>query len=239
MKQILQKIATIFLVVLAFHEKGNSQDFLKGSEVHGSFQADGIYYLQDSKLGITSATLDGRVIRMNGFTEVNYSLKNFTAGMRFEAYLPPLLGYDAQNQGLGIPYWYAQYRNDFIDITAGNFYEQFGQGMMFRTYQEWTLGYDNSLKGIRVIVTPYKGVKIKGVYGVQRYYWEVYKDGNRGIVKGLDGDFFLNDMVPAWADSKTKLSIGGTFVSDFQKDKTVDVVYNGKVLEMQMPQNVT
>ena len=123
-----------------------AQDFLKGSEVHGSMQADATYYLTDPKTGITDSTLAGKLIRMNAFTEVNYSLGNFTAGMRFEAYLPPLTGYDVQYNGVGVPYWYVNYKNDFIDITAGNFYEQFGYGMMLRTYQEWTLGYDNSLR---------------------------------------------------------------------------------------------
>ena len=66
--------------------------------------------------------------------------------MRFEAYLPPLIGYDVRNQGAGIPYWYANYKNDKLDVTAGNFYEQFGNGMTLRTYEEWTLGFDNSLK---------------------------------------------------------------------------------------------
>jgi hypothetical protein len=216
----------------------SAQNFLKGSEVHGSSQADAIYYLPDSKMGITDSSIAGRLIRMNGFTEVNYSLGDFTAGMRFEAYLPPLLGYDAQNEGLGVPYWYARYKNDFIDVTAGNFYEQFGYGMMFRTYQEWTLGFDNSLKGLRVKVMPYKGITIKGVYGVQRYYWEPYEDGNRGIVKGIDGDFFLNDVFTGMSGSKLKVSVGGTFVSVFQKNASREFVQDGKVYEMKLPQNV-
>ncbi|MEI7664293.1 MAG: DUF6029 family protein, partial [Bacteroidota bacterium] len=147
-------------VALMFHVPATvkAQDFLKGSEVHGSLQADAVYYLSDPKNGIYDSTLAGKLIRMNAFTEVNYSLGNFTAGMRFEAYLPPLIGYDEANSGAGVPYWYANYKNDFIDVTAGNFYEQFGNGMIMRTYQEWTLGIDNSLRGIRVKVTPFRGI---------------------------------------------------------------------------------
>ena len=192
-----------------------AQDVLKGSEVHGSMQMDASYYLADPKNGITDSTLAGNLIRMNGFTEVNYSLGNFTAGMRFEAYLPPLVGYDAKYNGVGAPYWYATYKTDFIEITAGNFYEQFGYGMMLRSYQEWTLGYDNSIRGLRVKVMPVKGITLKGVYGVQRYFWDPYKDYNRGIVKGVDGEFYLNDIVGSLKDSKVKLTLGGSFVSNF------------------------
>ena len=216
-----------------------SQDLLKGSEVHGSMQADATYYLTDPKTGITDSTLAGKIIRMNAFTEVNYSLGNFTAGMRFEAYLPPLVGYDAQYNGVGVPYWYANYKNDFIDITAGNFYEQFGYGMMLRTYQEWTLGFDNSLRGLRVKVMPTKGITLKGVYGVQRFYWEPYKDYNRGIVKGFDADFYLNDIFTSLNDSKVKLTLGGSFVSDYQKGTTKDFTYKNKILALKMPENVS
>jgi hypothetical protein len=201
-------------------------------------QADASYYLTDPKTGITDSTLAGKLIRMNAFTEVNYSLGNFTAGMRFEAYLPPLIGYDAQYNGVGVPYWYVNYKNDFIDITAGNFYEQFGYGMMLRTYQEWTLGFDNSLRGLRVKVMPTKGITFKGVYGVQRYYWEPYKDYNRGIVKGGDAEFYLNDIFTSLNDAKVKLTLGGSFVSDYQQGTTKDIPSDGKILALKLPENV-
>jgi hypothetical protein len=216
-----------------------SQDFLKGSEIHGSMQADATYYLTDPKTGITDSTLDGKLIRMNAFTEINYSLGNFTAGMRFEAYLPPLSGYAPEYNGVGVPYWYVNYKNDYIDITAGNFYEQFGYGMMLRTYQEWDLGVDNSLRGLRVKVMPVKGITLKGVYGVQRYYWVPYKDYNRGIVKGFDADLFLNDIFTSLNESKVKLSIGGSFVSDYQQGSTQDVPSDGKILSLKIPENVS
>jgi len=226
-------------MMLLFSQTAKSQDLFKGSEVHGSMQADAAYYLSDSKMGINDSTLAGKLLRMNGFTEVNYSLGNFSAGMRFETYLPPLTGYDAQYNGTGVPYWYASYKNDFIDVTAGNFYEQFGNGMMLRTYQEWTLGIDNSLRGLRVKLTPYKGIVLKGVYGVQRYYWEPYKDYNRGIVRGVDGDFSLNDMFNCMTSSKVRLSLGGSFVSVYQQGSTISIPYDDQILQLKLPENVS
>jgi len=214
------------------------QDFLKNSSLNGSFQSDVGYYLSDSKMGITDSTLDGKVIRMNAFTEVNYSIGNFSAGLRFEAYLPPLIGYDIQYNGLGIPYWYVNYKNDKIEVTAGNFYEQFGNGQMLRTYQEWTLGYDNSLRGIRVKFMPVNGITLKGVYGVQRDYWVAFKDNNRGVVKGFDADFYLNDIISGMSDSRVRLTFGGSIVSDYQKGKSMTVIENHKLYELKLPENV-
>ncbi|MCX6247559.1 MAG: DUF6029 family protein [Bacteroidetes bacterium] len=224
------------LFILPFLTHG--QDLIKGSQVSGSFQADAQYYLKDSKMGITDSSIDGQLTRMNGFTEINYSFKNFTAGMRFEAYLPPLVGFDPKYQGYGVPYWFLNYKNDKLEITAGNFYEQFGNGLTLRTWQEWTLGFDNSLRGLRVKFTPVNGITLKGVWGVQRNYWEPYSDNNRGIVKGGDLDIFLNDLFAGLKDAKTKISFGGSFVSDYQRGKTTDILVDTMIYTLKLPENV-
>lgn len=216
----------------------SAQDFLKNSQISGSFQADAALYQTDAAMGITSQSLNGQPIRMNGFTEVNYEYKNFSAGLRFEAYLPPLLGYDPNYQGAGVPYWYAKYRNDLLEVTAGNFYEQFGRGMTFRTYQDWTLGYDNSMKGLRVKFMPYKGITLTGVYGFQRIFWIPYSNNNRGIVKGIDGDFSLNDIFNALTNAKLKITLGGSYVSDYQAGKTMTYPIGDKVYTLSLPENV-
>jgi len=215
-----------------------SQDFIKNGEVSGSMQFDGQYYLKDSKMGITDSSLDGRLTRMNAFTQVDYTYKNFSAGLRFEAYLPPLVGYDMQYQGAGVPYWYVSYKNDKLEVTAGNFYEQFGYGMTLRAWQEWTLGFDNSLKGLRVKFTPVDGIVIKGVWGYQRNYWEQFTGNNRGVVKGGDIDIFLNDLFPSLKNSKTKLGFGGSLVSDYQVGKTTDIVIDTTTYTFKLPENV-
>jgi hypothetical protein len=238
----LKKIFTVFPgLILLFYIVPlvtNAQDIIKGSQVSGNFQADAQYYLTDSKMGITDSSLDGRLTRMNGFTEINYSFRNFSAGMRFEAYLPPLVGYDPKYEGYGVPYWFLNYKNDKLEITAGNFYEQFGNGLTLRTWQEWTLGFDNSLRGLRVKFTPVDGITLKGVWGVQRNYWEPYSNNNRGIVKGGDLDFFLNDIFKGLKDAKTKVSFGGSFVSNYQRGKTTDILVDTMIYTLKLPENV-
>jgi hypothetical protein len=217
----------------------SAQDAGKGSQVSGSFEADAQYYMRDPKMGITDSSLDGRVARINGFTEVNYSFKNFTAGMRFEAYLPPLIGFDPKYEGYGVPYWFVNYKNDKLEITAGNFYEQFGNGMALRTWQEWSLGFDNSLRGLRVKFTPVNGVTLKGIWGVQRNFWDTYTSGQRGIVKGGDIDFFLNDLFSGLKDRRTKISLGGSFVSDYEKGKTTEILIDTLTYTLKLPENVS
>lgn len=48
-----------------------------------------------------------------------------------------------------------------MELTAGTFYEQFGSGFVLRTYEERSLGIDNSLLGGRLKVNPLPGVFVK------------------------------------------------------------------------------
>ena len=238
MKKFYIFLPSLFLAFCTVPFGSKAQDFIKSSQVSGSFEADAQYYLKDSKMGITDSSLNGRLTRINGFTEINYSLKNFSAGMRFETYLPPLVGYDVQYEGYGVPYWFLNYKNDKLEITAGNFYEQFGNGMALRTWQDWALGYDNSLRGLRVKFSPIEGITLKGVWGIQRNYWEAYSNNNRGIVKGADLDFYLNDIFPTLKNAKTKLTFGGSFVSDYQKGKTTEILVDTLIYTLKLPENV-
>jgi len=238
----LKKIYTLFpglLLLFCINPLlTTAQDVLKGSQISGSFEADAQYYMKDAKMGINDSSLNGQLARMNGFMEINYSLKNFSAGMRFESYLPPLVGYDTRFEGYGVPYWFLNYKNDKLEITAGNFYDQFGNGLSLRTWQDWTLGYDNSLRGLRVKFTPVDGITLKGVWGVQRNFWDPYTTGSRGIVKGADLDIFLNDLFSGLKNAKTKLSFGGSFVSDYQSGKTTDILVDTLVYTLKLPENV-
>jgi hypothetical protein len=238
LKKIYNLFPNLIIVFFLVPFLANAQDIFKESQISGSFEADAQYYMKDTKMGITDSSLNGQLARMNGFTEINYSLKNFSAGMRFEAYLPPLIGYDVRFQGYGVPYWYLNYKNDKLEITAGNFYDQFGNGLALRTWQDWTLGYDNSLRGIRIKFTPVAGITLKGLWGVQRNFWDPYTSSDRGIVKGGDIDIFLNDLFSGLKDAKTKFSFGGNFVSDYQSGKTTDILVDTLIYTMKLPENV-
>ena len=43
---------------------------------------------------------------------------------------------------------------DNLTVTAGNFYEQFGSGLILRSFEERTLGIDNALDGLRLKYAP-------------------------------------------------------------------------------------
>ena len=254
MKQILSSVKILLLLML-FPTVLFAQDFLSGGKVTGNVQLDAQFYSEDDKLGITDSTLNYKKFGMNGFANLIYTNGNFTAGARFEGYLNPMIGFDPRFEGVGVPYWFAKYKVGDLEMTAGHFYEQFGSGLILRGWEEWTLGYDNNFYGFNAHFSPYKGVMLKGLVGVQRYFWEPYENSNRGIVRGIDGDFFMNDMFDVMAGSKTKISLGGSFVSKYEKvpnmtfstDSSYSVInelgdtinwVNRKTYQLNLPHNV-
>jgi hypothetical protein len=212
-------------LALTFGFKASAQSFLENSQVNGSFQTDAQYYMLDKGIDITD--LYDKKVGINGFGKVNYTNGNFSAGIRFEAFLPEMNGFRSELKGVGLANFFATYDNGFIGMTVGDIYDQFGSGLVFRTYEEWSLGMDNALRGARVVIRPTKGVTLKGLYGRQRFYWapymerDFYDDDIRGVVRGVDGEWDLNQSIPALNDSKFRMSLGGSFVSKKQYDMSI------------------
>lgn len=206
----LKNFAGLFCIGLAtLYSYG--QDIIQNGSVHGNFQADVQYYNKDAEINapeISEKTL------MNGFANIIYTNQNFTAGVRYESYLNALQGYDPRYKGNGIPYRFATYAAKDYELTVGNYYEQFGNGMILRAYEDKNLGIDNALDGLRIKVSPYKGTYIKGIYGVQRFFF----DKGVGIIRGADAEINIFELLDK-TDFPGMISIGGSMVSRYQKDE--------------------
>lgn len=226
MKHYLRRTLIATLLLIPFWSV--AQNLLPVGQVHGNFSLDAQYYNADSAIGAYDVP---EKMLSNAFANIIYTNGDFSAGLRFESYLNPMLGYDPRYKGNGIPYWFAQYKTDIFDVTVGNFYEQFGSGMILRSYEERNLGYDNAFSGLRIKATPYKGVTLKGLIGQQRFFW----DKGPGLVRGFDAGLYLNEMLPSLENSKTRIELGGSFVSKFQNSEEIMA---GPGFMYDLPENV-
>lgn len=215
--------------------------------IHGNFQIDAQYYNKDTSIG---APIVPQKVLSNGFGNINYIRGGFSAGLRYESYNPVMQGFDPRYQGSGVPYKYARYKNTKLDITAGNFYDQFGSGMILRVYEERGLLYDNTMDGFRAIYNPIKGITLKGMIGHQRTFFSL----SPGVVRAGDIDVNINELFDARTISglhkalagignffhigskkeivdsisgeekpnykKTLVTIGGSFVSKYQSNQS-------------------
>jgi len=187
-----------------------SQNLLENLQIGGNFQSDSYYYLRDST--IESAEASEKLLS-NNYLFLTISTTNLNLDIRYESFQNPIIGYDPRFQGSGIAYRSISYKNDWFNLTAGNFYEQFGSGMVLRGYEERNLGLDNSFDGIKVTIEPLSGIIIKGIIGKQRFFWSQSKS----IVRGVDANLELSTIFPNFFES-ISFVIGGSVVSRYQPD---------------------
>ena len=215
----------LFFVALSFITLGYSQPNL--GSISGNVESTFQYLNKDSLIGANQPESKSL---LNSYANIYYTIGNFKAGVRLESYLPRIQGYPDRFDGTGLGMRYVGYSNSFVDVTLGNFYEQFGAGLLFRSYEDRALGYDNNMDGMRLIVRPYKGITLKGVYGNQRLSFQEGKVVKAsGIVRGLDAEFHLNESLKFMNESKLDVVLGASFVSKFQKDDNAELI---------LPQNV-
>ncbi len=215
------RILPVLPVLIIASITANAQQATPG--LHGNFQTDAQLYKRDSAIGAPDVQ---EKLLANSFLNLTYASGNFSAGLRYESFLNALQGYDRRYEGNSFLFRYVTYNLEGLEITGGNFYEQFGYGLIFRSYQEWGLGFDNAMDGIRLRYQPVKGINLKAMIGRQRSFM----DYGPGLVRGADGDINLNELLPSMSEKKTRLIAGGAFVSKYQTDD--DPIYI-------LPQNVS
>ena len=199
--------------------------------ITGNFSMIWQSYAEDSLIG---AQVPDEKTGFNAWGNLIYTKGGFSAGLRYESYLNPLLGYPGRFKGTGIGYRFAQYQSEKFDVTLGNFFDQFGSGMAFRSYEERYLGLDNAMDGIRLIVRPFEGVQIKTIYAKQRFDFDSRLINGPGIVRAADTEVSVNQLFEPLKESKMQVTLGGSFVSRYQPATTLEK----DTLILQMPDNV-
>ena len=179
------------------------------------------YYLSNSYLDLG--------MRWDHNTENQTSFRGLEVITRAELTEWPLPGYDADPsfKGYGISHLHVGATFDWGKITVGDVYGQFGSGMVLRLYEDRALGVDNALRGGKIEATPYKGIYITALGGKQRRNWNCYDDKAWGwnykqdAVLGANIDLGLQEWIPQLQEAGANLTIGGSYVSKYQKEDTI------------------
>ena len=210
-------LCVIVLYVLAVFSALSQNDGSKLGRITGNFQLDGQYYIPDEIIG--ADTVKDKV-RANAFANINYTNGGFSAGFRYEFYLFPLIDFEKLGYvGQGLPHYYAGYNHEYFEVTVGSFYEQFGNGLIYRSYENRNLGYDNATNGVRIKGKPYKGIVLTGIWGTTRNFFSKH-----GQIRGIDGDFTFSSIFPKLAEKSFLLSAGASMLSKYEKSTDPDYI---------------
>ena len=174
----------------------------------GSFETYSQYYMKDEKTG---AVLPQDKIGSNNFLKLDYSYKKFTAGVQFEAYLPSIAGYPYVINDAKLINKYIRYDQQKFSLIVGDFYEQFGSGLVFRAWENRPIGINNAIQGVNFKLSPLKFLDLTVLYGRQRKVLDYAKSNVRGIDANIDLSRIAKD------NSKTKLTTGFSVISRYQE----------------------
>ena len=76
----------------------------------------------------------------------------------------------------------------------GNFYEQFGSGIVLRRTKSGAW-HRQRLDGVRLILRPVDGIEVKALYGRQRLDFDSRLINGPGTVRAVDGTVDLNYLL--------------------------------------------
>ena len=184
--------------------------------VHGSIQSDILIPQEDHKIGTGTYNDWGLT---NTYAEVGLTSKHIEAGVRAEYLEHPLPGCDDPRcNGWGVSNIYVKALGNGFDVTVGDFYDQFGSGFVFRTYEERSLGIDNSIRGARLNVSAVKGANLKLLGGVQRCFWDWDTDAWLG---GADLELNMEQYFKGLADKNITWMIGGSYLMKHENEEDV------------------
>jgi len=214
MKKINQLLIISLLSLSTFAQEIEKEKI----NFNGGFESNSQWYLNDNGLRdeFDNPTMQPeQPLRSNSYLFLNFKYKKWSAGIQGESYMEnALLNLNPKYDGANVATYFLQYRNDKIDVTAGYFYEQFGSGLLFRSWEDRALGINNALRGGRVIFKPTKYITLKSIYGNQRTGFDVTKS----VVYGADTEIILSDIFRL---ETYDVSLGLTFVA---RDEKTDIV---------------
>ena len=222
MKKYLPLLAAAVLTALS----AAAQEEDGGVSLKGSIQSDVLIPQEDQKIG-TGTYKDWGLT--NTYVDLQLLNKYVSAGARFEYLDHPLPGFEKDFQGWGVPHIYVTGRLKHAELTLGDYYEQFGSGFILRTYEERSLGIDNSLRGARLTLKPVKGVTLKALAGQQRVYWHnrswdkdfTYLNGTDPWIYGADLELNVDQWFKRMDENGSRLTLGVSAVTKHERSEDI------------------
>jgi hypothetical protein len=198
MKKLLL-LSCIFSRVVSFSQENNNLSI--------GLESNSQYYLNDSKTGHFTEV---NRFRSNNYLKVDYVLNHFYFGLQLESYEPKmLLNYSPDLNKTNFGLYYTGYKNKKLNITIGHFYDQFGSGLILRSWEDRQLGINNALKGIRIKYSPTNYIELTSLYGKQRKGFDI----SNGTIYGFNTDVNISD---AFQLENYFLNIGFSYIGRTQ-----------------------
>ena len=189
-------------------------NYFSKSRLNGAVQTEFLIPFEDKAIG--TGTYDSPVLN-NTYFDLTFNAPYLSVGARLQVTEWPLPGFENDFKGWGVPYIWATGSYKWAQLTVGDFYQQFGSGLVLRSYEERSLGIDNAIRGGRLKLNPIDGLSFTALGGKQRRYW----DWNDSWVWGGDVEWSFNETFRNAFNPKFGWSMGFSYVGKYEGDEDI------------------
>lgn len=213
-------LSKIIALSLIFILSNNSFAQEKGV-LSGNFYANFNAFLTDSAIGAVNSNSPqyGKdYSSAEAWLFLNYRFKGFDFALRYDAFNNSnLLITNSSFTGQGLGFWSISKSIDNFNITVGNFYDQFGSGLVFRSFENRLIGLDNAMRGVK-LEYHFKNIVLKGFTGQMRKGREERFEYYEDVLKGLNAEYFK------YLKSGISLNIGASVVNRTLTDESMSPI---------------
>lgn len=212
----MKKISLLFLVLINVSVFGQT-DETKAEKTKlsffGGFESNSQWYTNDKEREIIHPE---DPFRSNNYLNLNLNYGKWSVGIQGESYAPNALqNYNPKYNETNVATYYANYKSKKIDVTAGYFFEQFGSGLLLRSWEDRSLGINNVIRGGKVTYTPTDNLLFTVLYGRHRTGFDV----SHGDIYGFNSDINIFKLLKI---EGSDLSVGFSYVGRYEKTDVVD-----------------
>lgn len=182
--------------------------------------------------------------RFHGNTYLDGSISNryLRLDLGLEEMGQPLPGFE-DNKGRGLSHLSLSGRYAGFDVRLGDYYTQFGSGMLLRAYRDENLGIDNAMRGIYAGYTHSRWGGLRLLVGQPRRYFDrgfippfnedkhLFFNRDRGWVYAGDYELDLAKALRLWEGKGRALSLGASYVIKGEDEQSLSrtMELDGKV----------
>ena len=227
MKKFLLFLGVALAATLSVSE-ASAQIKVGEGQVSVALESNNIYFAEDPVLeSIGLAEPFRRILGdfgSNDYLKVDYALGKFSAGVQVDGYLPPIYGYDlydyiternkatsSEQKNFNFLSFYTQFEGQNWGVRLGDIYDQFGNGLIFRSFEDRALAFNNSIFGARAHFDLNNIARVKVIAGKPR----LYDERSENWVYGADLSLSISDMM-GWSNGI--LSVEGSYFARHDSD---------------------
>ena len=163
---------SIFLFALILTSLGvYGQDV---GQITGDYQQNFSIYDRDSVIGTKTTQYFHEKSSDEAWLFLNYRRNDLLISVRYDMFHnSPLLNPQEAYTRQGIAYYSVTKSIGRLIITGGSFYDQFGSGIIFRAFEDRTIGLDYAIQGARIqYVSRNDSFRVKAFTGLQKYRFD-------------------------------------------------------------------